>query len=71
MAVTRGGMLFSIGTTDKVYPSRSRAKIEKDTGCEYVYGASVPVPPWGIDQVDPVKDYDAFFTPSELKKVRG
>jgi hypothetical protein len=64
------GMTTRLYKTVQRYPSRTRDKVEADQGFKLIYGASVPVPPWGVD-LDEGYNFDCWYTPAELKKVRG
>jgi len=70
VAEMRGGQLFELIPVDKVYPAKTRAKIDKDHGFTLIHGGSVPVPPWGVD-IGESRDLDCWYTPSELKAARS
>ena len=57
---------------DKDYPGRTRKKILKDHGFELHYSANVPLSDQGILSIEEgIVDFDEFYTPAELAKVRG
>ena len=68
-----GQLIHATGETNfyqvnKVYPTKSRKKIEKDFGFTLYYGAKIPMS--GLFWTKGPYDFDEFYTPGELKKAR-
>lgn len=53
--------------TSKSYPARTRPLIKRDFGFELIYGRSVDV--WSMT-LQEERDWDEYYTPAELQRVR-